>query len=239
MNLLKKWLMTASALKSIDYHEGADDIVLAVDANSHKWGAVLMQCAAGSNQKWHPIRYESGVWSPQEAAYDVGWRECRGVLLALKKLQFWLYKVHFVLKMDMNTLVAQLNQAATDLPEALVTWWMTWIKLFNFSIKHVSGRKHSAADDLSWKSENSSSNEEVDVVNDFIDLQLNSIQICPVFMKKSEKFTVLKNGYSEKSIRIAIFLISLQQPLNLTTRKFQKFKEKALKYVISNQHLFQ
>ena len=234
MNLLKKWLMTASALKSIDYHEDADDIVLAVDTNDYKWGTVLIQCAAESNWKWHPIRYESGVWSLQKAVYDTGWRKCRGVLLALKKLQFWLYKVHFVFEVDMNTLVAQLNQAAINLPEALVIWWMVWIKLFDFSIKYVPGKKHSAADDLSQKSENLLSNEKTNTVNDFIDLQLNSIQICSVSVEKSLKSAVLKNDYSEELIRIAVFFISLQQLLNLTTKKFQKFKKEALKYVISN-----
>ena len=83
------------------------------------------------------------------------------------------------------------------------------------------------------------SNEEADAVDDFINLQLNSIQICLVFIKKSEKFTILKNDYSEKLIRIAVFLISLQQLLNLTTKKFQKFKKETLKYVVSDQHLFQ
>ena len=110
----------------------------------------------------------------------------------------------------MNTLVAQLNQAATDLPGALVTQWMAWIKLFNFSIKHVSGRKHNAADDLSQRSGNLLSNEEADTVDDFIDSQLNSIQVCLIFMKRPEESAVLEDDYSEKSIRIAVFLTSLQ-----------------------------
>ena len=42
-------------------------------------------------------------------------REYRGVLKALQKLQHWLYTVHFVLKTDVNVLVAQLNRAALDL----------------------------------------------------------------------------------------------------------------------------
>ena len=120
MNLLKKWLTTVSVLKLINYYKNADDIVFAVNISDYEWKAVLMQCAAGSNQKWHPIRYESEVWSPQEAAYDMGQRKCKGVLLALKKLQFWFYKVHFIFEMNMNTLVTQLNQTATDFPETLV-----------------------------------------------------------------------------------------------------------------------
>ena len=77
--------------------------------------------------------------------------------------------------MDVNTLVAQLNQAATNFPGALVTQWMAWIKLFDFSIKHVSERKHNVADGFLQRPENSLSNEKADAVDDFIDLQLNSI----------------------------------------------------------------
>ena len=115
---------------------------------------------------------------------------------------------------------------------------MMWIKLFDFSIKYVSERKYNAANDFLWKSENSLLNEEADAVDDFINLQLNSIQICSVFIKKSEKSAVLKNDYSEKLIRITVFFISLQWLLNLTTREFWKFKEKVLRYVISSWHLF-
>ena len=149
MNLLKEQLTTVLMLKLINYHEDADDIVLAVNVNDYKWEAVLMQYAAELNWKWHSIRYESRIWSSQKAAYDVGQRKCRGVLLALKKLWFWLYKVHFVLEMNVNTLVAQLNQAATDLSEVFVIQWMMWIKLFNFSIKYVSERKYSAINGFS------------------------------------------------------------------------------------------
>ena len=69
---MKKQLTTVSALKSINYYENADDIVLAVDISGYGWGVVLMQYAAGLKQKQHPIKYESRVWSPQEAAYDAG-----------------------------------------------------------------------------------------------------------------------------------------------------------------------
>ena len=111
---------------------------------------------------------------------------------------------------------------------------MVWIRLFNFSIKHVSERKHSAVNDFSQKFKNLSLNEEADAVDDFINLQLNSIQVCLIFIKKSEESAVLEDDYSEKLIKIAVFFISLQQSLNLIIREFQKFKKKALRYVISN-----
>ncbi len=69
----------------------------------------------------HIIRFESGLWTDVEKDYDAEKQECCGVLKMLKKCQKYLYKVHFVLEVNANTLVAQLNQTASDLPEALIT----------------------------------------------------------------------------------------------------------------------
>ena len=123
METLKLALTTAPALRSIDYRKDAGEIILAVDASLQGWGGVLQQLDITTNKR-HPSRYESGAWTAQEARYDAGKRECRGVLKALKKFRFWLYGVHFVIEVDANTLVAQLNQSATDLPGALVTRWL-------------------------------------------------------------------------------------------------------------------
>ena len=68
---------------------------------------------------------------------------------ALKIFRFWLYAVYFTIEIDANTLVAQLNQSATDRPDALVSRWLAWIRLFDFDVLHVPGTKHSAADGLS------------------------------------------------------------------------------------------
>ena len=75
-------------------------------------------------------------------------QECRAVLKAVQKVQYWLYGIHFVLEMDANVLVAQLNQSATDLPGSLVTRWIAYIRLFDFEVQHVPGKKHTAADGL-------------------------------------------------------------------------------------------
>ncbi len=73
MDLLKLALTTLLALVSLDYTEGAGDIILAVDASSEGWGGVLMQIVKG---KKHPSRYESGVRSSTEKKYDATKREC-------------------------------------------------------------------------------------------------------------------------------------------------------------------
>jgi hypothetical protein len=66
-------------------------------------------------------RYDSGLWNKAKRGYNTTKRKCRGVLKAFWKLWYWLYRVHFTLKTNINVLVTQLNHAATNLPGALVT----------------------------------------------------------------------------------------------------------------------
>ncbi len=54
MDLLKLALTTPPVLVSLDYTEGASDIILVVDANLEEWGEVLMQLV---KEKKHPSRY--------------------------------------------------------------------------------------------------------------------------------------------------------------------------------------
>ena len=60
------------------------------------------------------------MWSQVERKYDATKCECRGVLKILKKLQVWIIGIHFVLEIDANVLVTQLNRAAIDHLGALV-----------------------------------------------------------------------------------------------------------------------
>ena len=93
MELLKKALTEAPALSTLDYFQESGETVLAVDASTEGWGAILQQEKDG---KRHPIRYESGVCTALEKKYDAGKRECRALLMALKKLKAWIYGVRFV-----------------------------------------------------------------------------------------------------------------------------------------------
>jgi len=147
MDTLKRALTTAPALKPIDYHaEGM--IFLLVDLSNIGWGAILQQ-EEDSMKNCHPVRFESGVWNEAEKKYDGGKLEYRGLLKALKKLRVYLYGVRFVMEIDTRTLVHQLNLPALDLPGSVVNRWLAWIRLFNFNIKHVTGKKHRGPDGLS------------------------------------------------------------------------------------------
>jgi hypothetical protein len=71
-----------------------------------------------------PTRYKSGTWSQAERKYNATKQEYRGILKILKKLQVWLIRTYFVLKTNTNILIAQLNRAATNHPNALITRWL-------------------------------------------------------------------------------------------------------------------
>ena len=83
-------------------------------------------------------------------------------------------------------LVAQLNRAATDLPRALVTRWLAWIRLFEFDVKYVKGLKYTAVDRLLRRpsGENEGSEEEEDL-DDIITRDLNC-DIIKLLSKEEE-----------------------------------------------------
>ena len=111
------------------------------------------------------------------------------MLKALRKVRYWLYGVYFVLETDANVLAAQLNRSATDLPGALVTTWIAYIRLFDFEVRHVPGNKHTAADGLSRRPRTESDDideaNEVDM-DDFINAEINAFRIALVSAEEAE-----------------------------------------------------
>ena len=90
-------------------------------------------------------------------------------------------------------LVAQLNLAASDLPGALVTRWLAWIRLFDFEVRHVLGTKHTAPDALSRRPRTESDDideaNEVDI-DDFIEAELNCVRVDGVWVTIALSLTV-------------------------------------------------
>jgi hypothetical protein len=84
-----------------------------------------------------------------ERKYDTVKLECRGLLKGLKKLRFWLFRRFFRVETDGQTLVWLLNQPPNDLPNALLTPWLSYIRLFDFEVKRVRGEKNGGPDAIS------------------------------------------------------------------------------------------
>src|SRR5438046_5907424 len=93
--------------------------------------------------------YESGIWSDPKKKYDALKLECRGLLKALKKFRYWLFSRYFSVRTDSQSLVWLLNQPPNDLPNAMMTRWLAYLRLFDFDATHVLGTKNGAADALS------------------------------------------------------------------------------------------
>ena len=104
----------------IDYFEEASEIIIEADENESEWKNILNQVEK-EIKKRHSICYESEFWSDTERKYDAVKQECCAVLKILKKCWCYLWKVHFILKLDVNMMMIQLERAATDLSEALIT----------------------------------------------------------------------------------------------------------------------
>ena len=151
MEKLKTALSSAPALKRLVYTLEDDGfmggIVHGVDACGLGFGAIQQQ--EDRESRLHPVRYESGLWTPAQTRYDVVKLECRGLLRALKKFLYYLYGVQFLIEIDARTVVHQLNQPTLDLPGAIVGRWLVYITLFSFDIKHVAGVKHKGPDPFS------------------------------------------------------------------------------------------
>ena len=59
-----------------------------------------------------------------EQKYNLGKLKYQALLYVLKKCCVYLYGVCFIVEIDANTLVVQLNRTATNLPGALIIRWL-------------------------------------------------------------------------------------------------------------------
>ena len=273
MNNLKRALTSPPALCRISYAKGAGEIVIGVDASLEGWGGTMGQ--KDENGALRVARFESGVWNKAERNYDATKRETRAVLKVFRKLRFYIYGVHFILETDAKVLVAQMERTATDLPGSLVTRWIACIRMFDFEVRHVPGKKHTAADGLSRRSTTEAEREEEAMEGDIDDwpdellfedgtLEFGSdgataqppstqLDVCPAGIALDSAETedseaedlnaeteseILEAGYSEDSIRIAMYLKTLRRPTDVSSKDFRGFKKRALRFAVRNHQLW-
>ena len=155
----------------------------------------------------------------------------------LKKCHDYLYRIHFVLELDANILIAQLNWSMNNLSEALVTDWIAWIQLFNFTVKHVSENKHTVTDRLSHQLKLEDEDKKKKNIDDFINSQLNIVRISNLKLDKL-KNEILESEYFLEYQQIAYYFTLLQKLIDILQSDFQKFHKKTVQYFIQDDHLF-
>jgi len=245
MAILKEALYNAPGLKTLDVSDGAGQIVVGVDASLEGCGAIFQQ--EDENKDRHPCRYGSGLWNNAEKRYHAGKRECRGLMKALKKFRNYIDGVRFLVETDANTLVHQLNLPANDLPGALVTRWIAWIRLFHFEVKHVPGSLNGGPDGLSRRprGEGESEPEEEDDPEETIEASLQGIRVEQGSDRKMRERPYepsvglrLAEEYKGRWKEIGEFLGNLKRPERMTTKEMHQFRREALKYLVSDGILY-
>ena len=109
--------------------------------------------------------------------------------------------MRFIIKIDINILIVQFNRSTVDLSETLMIRWLTWICLFDFNVRHVLDKRHIATDELFRKLcefLNDIDKVHEKNINDFIDDQLNCVQICSMRVNENDDEQFLKNEYFKK-----------------------------------------
>lgn len=216
---LKKMMSSPPVLIGLNYGPGAGDIILSVDASLTGWGAVLSQMV-GNERK--PARFESGMWSDPETRYDATKRECRGVAYALRRLRSCLYGTHFILETDAMVLVHQLNGALDDVPGSLIIRWVTWIRSFDFTVRHISGTKNVVADALSRRPDDGSSDQKSAdnvILEDFIEAQIFYQEI----QDHGSELLDPSEQWSQKSQEMAAYLTRFETPQGLSAKNRRRF----------------
>jgi len=147
MNKLKIVLSTQLVIWSLSYDKDTENIILIVNSSLKEWDLCFMQIV--KNKKWqHICKYDSEIWSVTKSVYNAEKWECCDLLKFLKKIQTYLYEVFFIIKLNTQTLVAQLNCSVADVLSVFINCWLVWIWFFDFDILHVSEKKHQALNTL-------------------------------------------------------------------------------------------
>ena len=258
MDILKSALTSAPVLISLDFSPSALSIILQIDASTTiGWGGVLSQFQ--SDGKLHPARFESGIWSDVEKKQDPLKLECRALLKSLKKFRFWLYGRYFIVETDSNSLMWMLNQPPNDLPNAMMTRWLSYIHLFDFSVRHIDGNKNGAADGLSRRGQSENDEEEEDP-DEYFEAKLGNYFIRnvsighgqnPVFdqshvyvdSEKEMKASLMRIYFNEaeyegEDLILGKYLTSLERPDGLSENQFQQLRKKSKSFFVRDGHLF-
>ena len=203
------------------------------------WGAVMSQLQADGTTR--PARFEGGIWSDVEKRYDALKLECRVLLIGLKKLRFWLYGRYFTVLTDSQTLIWLLNQPPNDLPNAMMTRWLAYIRLFDFDTKHIPGAKNGAADALSRRGEAEGEDLKEEGVDEFFEAKMYSVsaewgkrdvnvEISRVYLNEEE--------YVDEDLILGKFLATLERPGGLTDAEYQKLRRKSKSFFIRDGYLY-
>jgi transposase InsO family protein len=151
MEELKELVSTAPCLVPIDYASDRE-VIFAVDSSFIGVGYVLMQVDEKGVRR--PARYGSLTYNERESRYSQPKSELFGLFRATKKMRLYLVGVkNLVIEVDAQCIKGMLN-SPDQIPSATLNRWIEGILMIPFTLRHVSAKKHLAADGLSRRAKN-------------------------------------------------------------------------------------
>ncbi|KAL6406203.1 putative gag-pol poly protein [Ilyonectria robusta] len=133
-----------------------------------------------------------------------------------------------------RVLVDQINNRADDVPGSMVVRWISYLLLFDFTVRHVPGKKNAVADGLSRKGEGPSDlldREAEGDIEDEIDARLNLVLFGPEDKK-------LEDSYTGEWLVLGNYLTSLKRPEGLSARDFSRLRKKATQFYVHGGHIW-
>lgn len=131
-----------------------------------------------------------------------------------------------------------INQTPNDLPNAMITRWLTYIRLFHFDVRHIPGVKNGAADALSRRGHAAEDSDEKDDVDEFFDAKLYSTWVGQLQKSLIARVWLVEEEYEGEDRRIAEYLKTLRRPAELSEQEFRSFRKKALLFLVRDGHLY-
>jgi len=145
-NELKHLVLTAPVLVKLDYevaklllHQDPlpwslehSLVIITVDSCQNGTGWILFQMV---EKEKHPVIFGSCTFNDTESHYSQPKLELYGVFRAVKDLWHRIWGIHFWIDIDAKFLIEMVKQP--DLPNAPMTFWISYIALFDFEMHHI------------------------------------------------------------------------------------------------------
>ena len=141
------------------------------------------------------------------------------------------------MEMDARNLIWLLNRPPNDLPSAMITRWLTYIRLFDFDVHHIPGKKNGAADALSRRSKAPEDSDSEENVDDFFNSKLYNIS-ADSGTDRVTRVWLLEGKYAGSDLAIGEYLKSLRRPDGIGNMEFKALKKKAAGFLIRDEYLF-
>jgi len=245
---LKEHVTTAPALHPIDY-TSSSPIILAVDTSYIAVGFILYQMDDQGRRR--PARYGSVPLDERQSRYSQPKLELYGLFRALREWRLHIMGAKtFHIEVDAQYIKGMLNEPDLQ-PNAAINRWIQGILMFDFTLIHVPGVRHKAADALSRRA----IGEGEEIIPDD-DSWLDDVALYTGVSQEgylTAKLEVVLLRYNPKSLPSVLsinsqldqslrtifkFLTTLEAPKFDTIQDRKRFIKKATQFFVQNGHMY-